>query len=134
MNQVVQGGNSGPGRNGTNGSVVKQGQTILEVEHLQKFFPIKRGFLQKTIGHVRAVDDVSFNIKKGETLALVGESGCGKTTTSRCVLRAIDPTGGSIKFTTENGTACGPATLKMPRSRFSMLSMIARTTSSSCMN
>ena len=79
-------------------------QTLLEVEHLQKFFPIKRGFLQKTIGHVRAVDDVSFDITKGETLALVGESGCGKTTTSRCVLRAIDPTGGSIKFTTENGS------------------------------
>src|SRR5262245_40701560 len=89
-------------RNGTNGAV-KQGQTLLDVEHLQKFFPIKRGFLQKTIGHVRAVDDVSFDIKKGETLALVGESGCGKTTTSRCVLRAIDPTGGEIKFTSENG-------------------------------
>src|SRR6185369_12004778 len=58
-------------RNGTNGAV-KQGQTLLEVEHLQKFFPIKRGFLQKTIGAVRAVDDVSFTITKGETLALVG--------------------------------------------------------------
>ncbi|HZO29572.1 MAG TPA: ATP-binding cassette domain-containing protein, partial [Chloroflexota bacterium] len=112
MNQVAQGGDGTVSRNGSNGAV-KQGQTLLEVEHLQKFFPIKRGFLQKTIGHVRAVDDVSFNITKGETLALVGESGCGKTTTSRCVLRAIDPTGGSIKFTTENGSVLDVA--KVPR-------------------
>jgi peptide/nickel transport system ATP-binding protein len=113
MNQVVQGGNGVGGRNGANGSAVKHGETILDVQHLQKFFPIKRGFLQKTIGNVRAVDDVSFDIKKGETLALVGESGCGKTTTSRCVLRAIDPTGGSIKFTTENGTVMDVA--QVPR-------------------
>ncbi|MGI9149774.1 MAG: ATP-binding cassette domain-containing protein, partial [Chloroflexota bacterium] len=71
---------------------------ILEVKRLQKFFPIKRGLLQKTVGHVRAVDDVSFDLHQGETLALVGESGCGKTTTSRCILRAVDPTGGQILF------------------------------------
>ncbi len=111
MNQVVQGGNSVGGRNGTDGGAVKQGDTLLDVQHLQKFFPIKRGFLQKTIGNVRAVDDVSFTIKKGETLALVGESGCGKTTTSRCVLRAIDPTGGSVKFTTETGAVVDVAKL-----------------------
>jgi len=106
----MQGQSVTPSRNGTNGAV-KQGQTLLEVEHLQKFFPIKRGFLQKTIGAVRAVDDVSFTITKGETLALVGESGCGKTTTSRCVLRAIDPTGGKIKFTTETGSVVDVASV-----------------------
>src|SRR6478672_7858941 len=103
------GGNGTVSRNGTNradvaGEAVKEGQTLLDVRGLQKFFPIKRGFLQKQIGAVRAVDDVSFTIKKGETLALVGESGCGKTTTSRCVLRAIQPSDGQILFTTENGS------------------------------
>jgi peptide/nickel transport system ATP-binding protein len=78
-------------------------QVLLDVKHLQKFFPIRRGFLRKTVGHVRAVDDVSFFIKRGETLALVGESGCGKTTTSRCVLRAIDPSDGQILFQAQNG-------------------------------
>ena len=62
--------------------------TILEVENLRKWFPIRRGLLRRVVGQVRAVDDVSFTIRKGETLSLVGESGCGKTTTSRCILRA----------------------------------------------
>ncbi len=76
--------------------------TLLEVRHLKKFFPIRQGFLRKITGYVRAVDDVSFHVKKGETLSLVGESGCGKTTTSRCILRAIDPTAGEILFRTES--------------------------------
>jgi peptide/nickel transport system ATP-binding protein len=103
--------------NGTNGaaanrsSMLRDGQTVLEVRNLQKFFPIRRGFLQKVSGAVRAVDDVSFDIKKGETLALVGESGCGKTTTSRCVLRAIEPTAGEVLFTTENGSVVDVAKL-----------------------
>ena len=58
------------------------------MKNLRKYFPIHKGFLRKTIGNVRAVDDVSFFINEGETLGLVGESGCGKTTTSRCILRA----------------------------------------------
>ena len=77
--------------------------TILEVEQLQKWFPIRRGLLRKVVGHVRAVDGVGFEIRQGETLALVGESGCGKTTTSRCILRALTPTGGAIRFRTQDG-------------------------------
>ena len=76
---------------------------LLEVRRLQKFFPIRQGFARRVIGQVRAVDDVSFVIQEGETLALVGESGCGKTTTSRCVLRATAPTSGEIRFRTGDG-------------------------------
>ena len=87
---------------------------ILEVEGLRKWFPIRRGLLRRTVGHVRAVDDVSFAIRRGETLSLVGESGCGKTTTSRCILRAVTPSGGSIRFRGEDGRQLDVATL--PRS------------------
>ncbi|MGE5848960.1 MAG: ABC transporter ATP-binding protein, partial [Candidatus Methylomirabilota bacterium] len=71
---------------------------LLEVKGLQKFFPIRKGFLKREVGQVRAVDDVSFHVEKGETLSLVGESGCGKTTTARCILRALTPTAGQILF------------------------------------
>jgi peptide/nickel transport system ATP-binding protein len=71
---------------------------LLEVQNLKKHFPIRRGFLRKVVGHVRAVDGVSFFIREGETLGLVGESGCGKTTTGRLILRAYDPTEGQIRF------------------------------------
>jgi peptide/nickel transport system ATP-binding protein len=71
---------------------------LLEVQHLRKFFPIQKGIMRRVIGNVRAVDDVSFVIREGETLGLVGESGCGKTTTARCILRAMLPTSGQIMF------------------------------------
>lgn len=71
---------------------------ILEIEQLKKHFPIRRGFLRKVVGQVKAVDGVSLTIKKGETLSLVGESGCGKTTVSRCVVRALRPTSGAVRF------------------------------------
>lgn len=71
---------------------------LLEVNNLKKHFPIRRGFFRKTVGHVRAVDGVSFFIRQGETLGLVGESGCGKTTTGRLILKAYDPTEGQIRF------------------------------------
>jgi peptide/nickel transport system ATP-binding protein len=71
---------------------------LLDIRHLAKYFPVRRGLLQRVIGNVRAVDDVNFFIYEGETLGLVGESGCGKTTTGRCVLRAIEPTAGQILF------------------------------------
>jgi peptide/nickel transport system ATP-binding protein len=69
---------------------------LLEVKNLRKFFPIQKGFLRRVVGHVRAVDDVTIHIRKGETLSLVGESGCGKTTTARCIVRALKPTAGQI--------------------------------------
>ncbi|MBI4841759.1 MAG: ABC transporter ATP-binding protein, partial [candidate division NC10 bacterium] len=71
---------------------------LLDVKGLRKFFPIRKGFLKREVGQVRAVDDVSFHVEKGETLSLVGESGCGKTTTARCILRAITPTSGQTLF------------------------------------
>jgi peptide/nickel transport system ATP-binding protein len=87
--------------------------TLLDVSGLKKLYPIRKGFLRKTVGHVRAVDDVNFAIRAGETLSLVGESGCGKTTTSRCILRAVDPTEGSIRFRTKAGTIVDLA--RLPR-------------------
>ena len=75
---------------------------ILEVTNLKKHFPIQKGFFRKIVGNVRAVDGVDFTINKGETVSLVGESGCGKTTTARCIMRALDPTSGEIKFKTKN--------------------------------
>ncbi|MDR7520222.1 MAG: ATP-binding cassette domain-containing protein, partial [Armatimonadota bacterium] len=71
-------------------------RVLLEVKNLRKHFPICKGFLRRVVGHVRAVDDVSLSIVEGESLGLVGESGCGKTTAARCILRAYEPTGGEI--------------------------------------
>ena len=72
---------------------------LLVAENVQKYFPITQGILIKhEVGNVKAVDGVSFTVKRGETLGIVGESGCGKSTLARCLLRLLDPTGGKIIF------------------------------------
>ncbi|PYM18470.1 MAG: peptide ABC transporter ATP-binding protein [Candidatus Rokuibacteriota bacterium] len=99
---------------------------LLRVAGLQKLFPIRKGFLKRTAGYVRAVDGVSFHIDEGETLGLVGESGCGKTTTARCVLRAIEPTAGEIFIRVANGSVVElgqlrPAELRALRREMQMI-------------
>lgn len=85
---------------------------LLRVNDLYKHFPIRRGTLRKTVGYVRAVDGVSFHIREKETLGLVGESGCGKTTTGRCVMRAIEPTSGEVLYTRADGETVNIPTLE----------------------
>ena len=80
-----------------NGRAAQQGN-LLEVNHLQKYFPIKGGILSRTVANVKAVEDVSFSIKPGEVVGLVGESGSGKTTAGRAILRLIEPTAGEVRF------------------------------------
>ncbi|MCJ7626268.1 MAG: ATP-binding cassette domain-containing protein, partial [Anaerolineaceae bacterium] len=79
--------------------MMEQKQVLVEVKNLKKYFPVTRGVIfQRRIGDIKAVDDVSFTINKGETLGLVGESGSGKTTIGRTLIRLHEPTAGEIKF------------------------------------
>ncbi len=96
-------------------------ENLLEVKGLKKYFPIKTGLFSKTIGYVKAVDDVTFNIKKGETLGLVGESGCGKTTVGRSILRLIEPTGGEVIFDGKNITSMSQNELKNYRKEMQII-------------
>ena len=77
-------------------------QPIIKVENLKMYFPLQKGLLSRTYAHVKAVDDVSFEVKEGETFGLVGESGCGKTTTGKCVIRILNPTEGRIYYNGED--------------------------------
>ena len=85
---------------------------LLVVDKLVKYFPVRSGLLQRVTAHVQAVDKVSFTVKKGETLGMVGESGCGKTTVGRTLLRLIEPTGGNVHFEGKNILTMGQRELK----------------------
>ena len=90
---------------------------LLEVKNLKKSFPIKKGFLRRTVGQVHAVDDVSFSIAEGETVSLVGESGCGKTTTVKSIMRAINPDDGQVLFRTSDDETVDLADLSLSEIR-----------------
>jgi oligopeptide/dipeptide ABC transporter, ATP-binding protein, C-terminal domain len=90
------------GNEANRGTLVHQEDNILEVSHLKKYFPIKGGFFGGVTGTVKAVDDVSFQIKRGTTMGLVGESGCGKSTTGRTILRLLEKTSGTVLFNGED--------------------------------
>lgn len=86
-------------------------EPLLELKNLKMHFPITRGLLRRTVGHVKAVDGVNLTVHAGETLALVGESGCGKTTLGRCIVRIYEPTAGAINYLEEDGAAVDLASL-----------------------
>ncbi|GAK52201.1 oligopeptide/dipeptide ABC transporter, ATPase subunit [Candidatus Moduliflexus flocculans] len=86
-------------------------QVQLSVQNLKMHFPIHRGFISRVVGHVKAVDDVNLHVLSGETLGLVGESGCGKTTVGRCIARAYTPSGGDIFYQNKQGAQVNLATL-----------------------
>jgi oligopeptide/dipeptide ABC transporter ATP-binding protein len=94
---------------------------LLRVQHLKKFFPIRKGVFSRVVGWVKAVDNVSFHIERGETLGLVGESGCGKTTVGRSILRLIEPTAGEVYFGGEDLRALKGRNLRSVRRRMQII-------------
>jgi peptide/nickel transport system ATP-binding protein len=90
-------------------------EVLVDVQHLVKYFPVRAGLMQRVVNWVKAVDDVSFFVRKGETLGLVGESGCGKTTVGRTMIRLVEPTGGSVHFENKDVFALKPKELKVVR-------------------
>ena len=94
---------------------IKTGTELVQIKNLVKYFPIRGGLLQRTVAEVKAVDDVSFFIREGETLGLVGESGCGKTTVGRAMLRLVEPSSGSVVFKGVDILKLNPRELKAMR-------------------
>src|SRR5690625_4129187 len=97
------------------------GNDILKVENLKQYFPIKGGIFGRTVNHVKAVDDISFAIKEGETLSIVGESGCGKSTTGRAILRLDDPISGKVEFDNEDLLSLGKRELRKRRKNMQII-------------
>ncbi|MBU5211771.1 MULTISPECIES: ABC transporter ATP-binding protein [Heyndrickxia] len=100
---------------------VENSEKLLQIENLKTYYPVKGGFLRRTIAEVKAVDDVSFEINKGETLGLVGESGCGKSTTGRTILKLLKPTSGKIIFDGKDITNLNGKQLRLARRDFQMV-------------
>lgn len=96
-------------------------EILVQVTNLKKHFPIRRGIVRRQVGAVQAVDGVTFNIYKGETLGLVGESGCGKSTTGRTILQLLKPTAGEVKFLDKELTALGKTDLRKARRNMQMI-------------
>ena len=88
-------------------AAAKTGDILLDVRGLKKYFPIQKGLMRRTVGYVKAVDDVSFFVREGETFGLVGESGCGKSTAGRSIIRLYEPTGGQVFFKSQRLSANG---------------------------
>ena len=96
-------------------------EVLLKVDHLKTYFPIRKGFFNKVVGHVKAVDDVSFFVNRCETLGVVGESGCGKSTMGRSVLRLVEPTEGSVVFDGVDVCKLKPEEMRKFRSRMQIV-------------
>ncbi|MFO8004768.1 ABC transporter ATP-binding protein [Thioalkalivibrio sp.] len=100
---------------------IDAGARLLEVDRLRVYFPVLKGLLRRPVDHVRAVDDVSFDLSAGEVLAVVGESGCGKTTLGRAILRLIEPTGGSVRYHGQAMETLGRKALRNMRRRLQVV-------------
>jgi oligopeptide transport system ATP-binding protein len=111
---VTQAAPAAPAANG-------RAEALVRVENLKMHFPIRRGLLQRRVGAVKAVDGVTFNVQPGETLGLVGESGCGKSTTGRAILQLYRPTGGHVYFENQDLTTLHGETLRRKRQRMQMI-------------
>ncbi len=98
-----------------------KGDTLVEVRNLVKYFPVRAGLLQRVVNHVKAVDDVSFFVRRGETLGLVGESGCGKTTVGRTMLRLVEPTSGSVTVDDQDVFSLNAHELKLARRQMQII-------------
>ncbi|MDQ0878600.1 oligopeptide transport system ATP-binding protein [Paenibacillus sp. V4I3] len=96
-------------------------QPLVEVKNLKKYFPIKKGIFSRTVNHVKAVDGLDFTIFKGETLGLVGESGCGKSTTGRTILQLLQPTEGEVLYEGTNLVGMNPGELRKLRREMQMI-------------
>ncbi len=100
---------------------MSESEHLVEVDHLVKYFPIRKGVLQREVARVHAVDDISFGVREGETLGVVGESGCGKSTMARCVMRLLEPTGGRVVFRGRDITKLSRADMRPIRREMMMI-------------